>query len=364
VKRRLAKWALVGGAALAAVFVGLVEHWQEDILRTTLDPKKPYQTYQPPPAPNYDQPAAWAAMPADPAKWTADEPPADVFFLHPTSYDGGRNWNGPLNDRASANRLARVMLPNYAGPFAQVGRIFAPRYRQASLYTALTLRDDAREARRFAYRDARAAWLTFRARYEIAKDEPARRRLAAVYLIETAIPREPTPLPPCVDRKQSACLVAYAPVAEGDDSRLEQMRRSLVFAPDGRVGPLNGRPTLCVNPVTGSLDGQATEEQHLGAANAGPKALKTPPHTEAKLVAAVCRDGLLRFQAPLAPWLQTPNRWADRWRAPAYNLFYADLEADAKARVAASLGRPDFPRSAPSIDQSVDVRTVGVRPAQ
>ena len=39
------------------------------------------------------------------------------------------------------------MLPNYAGPFARLGRIFAPRYRQASLYTLMTLRDDAREAR-------------------------------------------------------------------------------------------------------------------------------------------------------------------------------------------------------------------------
>ncbi len=58
------------------------------------------------------------------------------------------------------------MLPNYAGPFARVGRIFAPRYRQASLYTALTQREDAREARRFAYGDVRAAWLTFRARYD------------------------------------------------------------------------------------------------------------------------------------------------------------------------------------------------------
>ena len=27
------------------------------------------------------------------------------------------------------------MAPNYAGPFVRVGRLFAPRYRQASLYT-------------------------------------------------------------------------------------------------------------------------------------------------------------------------------------------------------------------------------------
>jgi len=47
------------------------------------------------------------------------------------------------------------------GPFARSGRLFAPRYRQASLYTALTLRDDARDARQFAYGDVRRAFDDF-----------------------------------------------------------------------------------------------------------------------------------------------------------------------------------------------------------
>ena len=42
---------------------------------------------------------------------------------------------------------------------------------------------------------------------------------------------------------------------------------------------------------------------------------------------------------------------------------YADLEADAKARVAAAMGRTDFPASAQSINRSVEVRTVGVHSA-
>ena len=50
------------------------------------------------------------------------------------------------------------MLPNYAGPFVRVGRLFAPRYRQASLFAQLTLRDDARDAREFAYGDVRRAF--------------------------------------------------------------------------------------------------------------------------------------------------------------------------------------------------------------
>ena len=56
------------------------------------------------------------------------------------------------------------MAPNYAGPFARVGRIFAPRYRQAGLYSLMTLREDAREARRFAYGDVARAFRTYLAR--------------------------------------------------------------------------------------------------------------------------------------------------------------------------------------------------------
>src|SRR5204863_308586 len=54
-----------------------------------------------------------------------------------------------------------VMAPNYIGPFVSVGRVFAPKYRQASLYTQLTLRDDAREARQFAYGDVREAFRSY-----------------------------------------------------------------------------------------------------------------------------------------------------------------------------------------------------------
>lgn len=39
----------------------------------------------------------------------------------------------------------------------------APRYRQASLYTLLTLREDARDARRFAYADVAAAFRQYMA---------------------------------------------------------------------------------------------------------------------------------------------------------------------------------------------------------
>jgi hypothetical protein len=155
--RRRRDWAIVLGGLVVALIGVLIFARRGDILQTALDPKQPFQTWSPPPAPNYARKEAWALLPPDPLRWAAGDPPADVFFVHPTTFDGGRDWNAPYDAKGPARQLARTMLPNYAGPFQKVGRVFAPHYRQASLYAQLTNRDDAREARRFAYQDVRAA---------------------------------------------------------------------------------------------------------------------------------------------------------------------------------------------------------------
>lgn len=381
-------WSLVGGAVTAALVVSAVSHWRDDILRTMLDPKTPYQTYRPPPAPNYAEPSAWALLP--PMRWAAGDPPADVFFVHPTTYDGGRHWNGPIDDKRSAKVLLRTMLPNYAGPFERVGRVFAPRYRQASLYSFLTLRDDAREARRFAYRDVEAAWRAFRARYDkgrplvivgveqggqltarlltevVAKDPAAMARLSGAYLIDTVVPKDAfapgSAMPACEARKQARCVVAWAQVDADDADANDKLDRALVWRGD-QLETLKGRPALCVNPISATLGGAAVARDSLGAANATGTAWGKRPTVIPGQVSAHCEGGLLRAFRPLLPMLQPPPAWAARLKEPPYNLFWADLEADAKVRVSTLMGRADFPASAPPIETSVDVRTVGVRRA-
>src|SRR4029077_9460405 len=76
-----------------------------------------------------------------------------------------RNWNAPIGDARADRVFRQVMAPNYAGPFVRLGRIFSPRYREAGLYSLMTLREDAREARTFAYPDVVAAFRAWRDRY-------------------------------------------------------------------------------------------------------------------------------------------------------------------------------------------------------
>jgi len=57
-------------------------------------------------------------------------------------------------------------------------------------------------------------------------------------------------------------------------------------------------------------------------------------------VAAQCEDGILRVTNPRSASLRPSGDWAGRLKAPAYNLFWGDLEADAQRRTRSWLARP------------------------
>ena len=371
---RLKDWWWLTGAVVLALLLAATIIWRGDILRSWLDPKTPFQTYRPPAAPNYGQRGAWALLPTTPDRWTSADPPADVFFIHPTSFDGGRHWNGPIGDQRANRFLTRILLPNYAGPFVRVGRLFAPRYRQASLFAQLILRDDARDARRFAYGDVRRAFDDYLdhdnggrpiviagveqgatladrlAREEIAERPDLLSRLAAVYLIDTvalAADYGPaSPLPACQRRGQPRCVVGWTQSWEWDEADIRQtFNRSLVWNAAGELEAVGGRPILCVNPLLGyQSEALAPARLNLGAANASDVDWDTRPAFLTRQVSARCKDGILRVSRPSSPSLKDTGGFTDRLKEQGYNLFYADTEADALGRIAALMALPDAPK--------------------
>lgn len=358
----------LGLLALAVLAVAATLIWRDDILGALLDPKIPFAVYRRPPAPDYAKASAWAHLPAK--SLDGSGPPADVFFIHPTTFDGGRDWNGPIADRRSAALLSRVMLPNYAAPFAADARVFAPRYRQASLYTSLSLFDDAIEAREFAYRDVAAAFQYFLSYFNsqrpfivvgveqggvlaarllaerIAVDPALRSRLVGAYLIDTVVPADDyapsSPFPACRARDQAGCVVAWMSVRRGDFVLAQRLLdRALVWDAKGALVVLSGRPALCVNPLLGTVsDAEAPARLNLGAANASGLEWGAKPGFMVRQVAAQCVGGVLRVSRPRSASLRPSGDWAERRRAPPFNLFWADLEADSRARISALIGAP------------------------
>lgn len=156
------------------IFYSLCTFWFETqaqknaILSTHFDAKNV------PPAPNYAQNDAWAALPTknDPADRIPNglyvnenqtEAKADVFFLHPTTFTyKPRNqyeWNGDVNDVELNEKTDNSTILNQASAFNGSGKVYAPRYRQAHYYTFLTPnQDDKKQALDLAYTDIKAAF--------------------------------------------------------------------------------------------------------------------------------------------------------------------------------------------------------------
>lgn len=349
------QWVGYAGFALVLLLTAAVAIWRGDILRAGLDPQVPFQTYKPPAAPDYASEDSWVLLNAR----APGAGPAHVFFIHSTTYDGGSDWNGAVDDGRALDKVRSVVLPNYAGPFASAGDVSAPLYRQASLYTRLTLREDAREARAFPYGDVQAAFDRWLAQHpegpiilvgveqgadildrllhdRVARTPELQARLVAAYLMEGVIPAARfTHTPLCRTADQAGCALAWRSVEENGEGEARRLiRRALTWNDRGALIEAADAPMACVNPVTGSAGAPTSQaRESRGATNATNLEWGARPAFQRRLVAAQCRNGILWRSRLTSESFRTPGSWADQRRIPPYNLFYADIEADAMRRL-------------------------------
>ena len=134
-------------------------------------PSAPFDLAQTPPAPDYNRPEAWLAFPGrnglerstPPGLTPVDEAdaPADVFFIHPTTFLDNAVWNAPWDAPDDVARLNPAVLLNQVSAFNGCCRLHAPRYRQATLAGL----SDSPPAVALAYADVSAAFRVFIARH-------------------------------------------------------------------------------------------------------------------------------------------------------------------------------------------------------
>ena len=176
--------------------------------------------------------------------------------------------------------------------------------------------------------------------------------MVGAYLIDTIVPAADhgpaAPVPACARRAEIGCLVAWSAVREGDFTGVRRLlSRAMVWNAQDQLEPLGQREPLCVNPLLGS-NGQelAPERLNLGAVAATGLEWGVQPGFMVRQVAAQCVNGVLRVSRPRSASLRPSGDWIEREREPAYNLFWADLEADSEARWAA--WQAAHPASAPA----------------
>jgi hypothetical protein len=339
-------------------------------------------------APDYASEPAWAALPsrrdeADLIPAGVGDPdeqqraPVDVFFIHPTGYLRGASWNSPIDLESATEENTRWMLANQASAFNGCCRIYAPRYREASIFAFLDGDgSNGFPALELAYRDVRRAFDHFierssegrpfiiashsqgtmhaqRLLEERIDGSPLYERMVAAYIIGGGLTlgvfeRSYQRILPCESALDLHCVVSWDTIGEGGYRNPE----SIVWA-DGKYERTVGMPRLCTNPISWSRDEQkAAASQNLGAQPiAGrfiiefwgedePKGIQyqglaapMPGHTWAQ-----CRDGTLfveeQVEEPFADYTLSPGK---NYHGLDYALFYLDIRENAVARVRAYL---------------------------
>ena len=329
----------------------------------------------PPPAPDYDQPAAWLAFPgtdglerSTPPGLTAvneADAPADVFFIHPTTYLKSDRANAPY-DSADTPFNPPVRLAQISA-FNGCCRLYAPHYRQASLKA---LRGDPK-AVDIAYDDVRRAFRWYIAHenhgrpfilashsqgsahaQRLLQQEilgtPLQGRLVAAYVIGAYVPADfaRIGLPTCDAPRQTGCIAAWNTVQQGRDGPRRMMLhqsywwQGAIKAPDRITGAQP--PNICVNPLTWSQTAAAPADANPGALPFPKKPWPTAAVTLAPLAphltGARCEGGVLVVDigAGAPPGFHDLlSTFIGSYHQNDYGIFYAAIRANAVQRVQA-----------------------------
>jgi hypothetical protein len=362
-KRGILRWSAPLIVGLIGLCLAFVIAFRDNLFRWTHDPQVPFQTAKPPEAPDYSSAASWYLHPGPDA--SRNDSTVAVFLIHPTTYWGRDGWNAALDAPRPTERLETIYGPNARIPFEKIGPVHAPRYRQASLYSALTHRFDARRARELARDDVLAAFEHFLTELgpsqpfilagfeqgglhglavlaEVARNELLTERLIAAYVIEQAVPLDLfrgslKGIGPCDTAQTARCVVSYAAIQSSDEREMIRFQnRSMVWDERGELAPTAGRKLLCVNPLLNAArEDFALRRLHAGGVNARQIEVGISPPALGAQTSAQCQAGILLIEQPISSSLREPLSWGARFKPSAVRLFAADLEKDARLRIAA-----------------------------
>jgi pimeloyl-ACP methyl ester carboxylesterase len=325
-------------------------------ISSCLRPARDIEAYDEQKAPDYSQEKYWAALPF--RKDSADFVPAgtgdsdqqeiaaaDVFYIHPTLYFGRKSWNADIDDRKINERIDKATMKQQASVFNGSCRVYAPRYRQATLYAFLDTKENGRKALDEAYEDVREAFVYYLGHYNAGrpiviaghsqgtylalklmedffdKDPELRKRLVAAYLIGGGVTRgQFTNLVPCDDASQTGCYVAWHSMKWGSPEKAPRPghETAIVFDSYGR--------NECVNPLTWKRDTvYAPPELNKGGLPRGGEKLD-PAVADAKI------------SPEFVLWIHQPEEKgyprSDNYHIADYSLFYMNIRANVAERVA------------------------------
>lgn len=201
--------------------------------------------------PDYSKHEHWAALPFK--KDYADEVPTehlkdqqtnsktDVFFVHPTTFGEQQSpeWNANIDDSITNYYTDFWAIRHQASIFNNVGKIYAPRYRQAHIKSYYHLEEGGKDAILLAYADIKKAFEYYLEHYNqgrpfiiaahsqgsthasfLIRDyidkTPLADKMIAAYLVGMSIKKDQYEnIPPCLYEHQINCFVSWQTYSEG-----------------------------------------------------------------------------------------------------------------------------------------------------
>jgi pimeloyl-ACP methyl ester carboxylesterase len=338
--------------------------WGGSALRHMYTPQGHYSAPPPNSGPDYSKPDSWIArpgLPNNPAKWLPQgvsmgaTGAAAVFYIHPTTYLKGDRWNAPLVDEGDAAFRTNLFVQSEASAFNGAGEIWAPRYRQATYGSFLLKSEDAEQALNLAYSDVSAAFDEFLR--SIPADQPIilvghsqgalhlmrllrdrknqlKGRLIAAYVvgwpIDTASDLPTLGFPGCSSRTQTGCILSW--LSFGDPPNPSLILQDWQKTKGLTGGPRKQGDILCVNPITGTVNGVAPPRVNPGTLV--PSSDFTSATLQPGAVGAHCDKGLLILDGsipPLGPFVLPGNNY----HVYDYALFWGAIRQNAERRLAA-----------------------------
>ncbi len=162
------KKLLVGLGIILILAVAAYRYAPSLMVAALFEPSADFDELTAPPAPDYADPSNWAAWPgradtADQLPTGVTAPPeqarrAAVFYVHPTVFMSNEAWNADTADQNTNMLVDYLPVMGQASAFNKCCQIYAPRYRQATLWTYMGAADQAGKALDLAYQDVDAAF--------------------------------------------------------------------------------------------------------------------------------------------------------------------------------------------------------------
>jgi len=332
------------------VVLGFVfrESLQGILMMMAIKPSEDFNLANQPAAPDYTKDIFWAALPDQ--EDAADVTPAgdfpdlqavaavDVFYIHPTTYLTSDSWNQPLDNAPVNDFTDSSVMRGQASAFNGCCRVFAPRYRQATIYSFMDTSGNGEQALNLAYSDVEAAFSEFIASRNAGRpfiiashsqgslhaDKLIEEQIVGTDLQERLVAAYPigydvdtsNGLPVCESPEQTGCQISW-----------------------NAVGPepammLSKATSICVNPLTflHNDSSVASSENHGGVS------FDAEGKPEPGVANAACEsDGRLTVSEINSPSFAARPMGYDNLHVFDYSLFYVNIRENAQLRVATYL---------------------------